>query len=216
MIRINLLPQAKRQVIRQSTPENVQGWLTAYAVAVVVWVTALGGVYMMYSGKLDEQRVKNTTMAEKIEQLKKSAGNVDELKSKIEQSLQLEEVVTKLQSARLGPARVLTEMIRILSVGGGPSVDSKKLEQMRRENPLAGYNANWDPRRLWLVSLEEENRECRVKGFGKTNEDVAEFLRRLSLSDLFENVTLQRTESRQDPTTKLSMISFELVCKAKY
>jgi len=216
MIRINLLPQAKRQVARASGSSDHNGWVIAYVIISVLWIAGLVGVYIMYSTKLAEQQLKNKSLAEKIAEVKKSAGDVEELKDKIAQSIQLEEVVGKLQAARLGPARVLTEIIRILSVGGGPTIDPKKLEQLRRENPLAGFNSGWDPRRLWLTALEEEHRECRMKGFGKTNEDVAEFLRRLALSDLFQEVTLQKTEARVDDATKLSLIAFELTCKANY
>jgi type IV pilus assembly protein PilN len=220
MIRFNLLPQAKRQA-RAAAPGpssggDSQGWFIGYGVAVVGWLVMLGAIYFLYRDKLHEQELKNATLSQRIEQLKQRAGNLDDLKSKLDRSKQLENVVNQLQTARLGPARVLAEISRILSVGKGPTIDAERLEQMRRDNPLAGFNPSWDVRRLWLGAFQEENRECRMQGFGKTNEDVAEFLRRLALSELFENVTLQKTEATVEPETKLAVIGFELSCKVRY
>ena len=45
---------------------------------------------------------------------------------------------------------------------------------------------------------------------------MAEFLRRLSLSDLFENVHLTRTEAATDAATRLEFIHFELEATVRY
>ncbi len=55
-----------------------------------------------------------------------------------------------------------------------------------------------------------------MTGLGKTNEDVAEFLRRLALSESFEDVTLTRTESKIDTDTQLPFIDFSITCKVRY
>ena len=124
--------------------------------------------------------------------------------------------MTKLQTARQGPARVLMELSKILSDGGGPTVSSERLDALRHENPLAGFNNGWDIRRLWLSSFTEANRKCTITGFGKTNEDVAELLRRLSLSELFDTVTLQSTASATEPLTSSQVVSFTLSCVVRY
>lgn len=214
MIRINLMPQV-RTGIRTPT-EGRQVWTLIASAVLAGTVVLMGLAYFLTVNKLGELKLKNQTVAQRIEDLKRSSGNLEELKQKLERSQQLEEVVKKLERARLGPARLLRELIRILSQGGSPSIDRQKLEQLKADNPLAGYNSNWDVRRLWLTSFEEENRECVLKGFGKTNEDVAEFLRRLSLSDLFQDVTLQKTEATTEEKTKLPVIGFEVVCKVRY
>jgi hypothetical protein len=55
-----------------------------------------------------------------------------------------------------------------------------------------------------------------MTGQGKTNEDVAEFLRRLALSEVFETVTLTKTEATEDNASGLSFIGFELTCRVRY
>jgi Tfp pilus assembly protein PilN len=55
-----------------------------------------------------------------------------------------------------------------------------------------------------------------IHGAGRTNEDVAEFLRRLTLSDLFAQVTLTKTEAAEDEATHLDVINFELAATVNY
>jgi type IV pilus assembly protein PilN len=180
------------------------------------WGVLLFFFYLRYHSKLDEQRAANTALEQEIEQAKQKSANIGDVEAKLAKSRQLEEVVGKLQSARQGPARVLMELSQLLSEGGGPSVAAEKLDALRRDNPLAGFNPGWDVRRLWLTSFTEQSRRCAIKGFGKTNEDVAEFLRRLSLSNLFEKVTLKATSSATEGGSSIPVVSFELDCQVRY
>ena len=211
MIRINLLPAAKRAA---ATGGSTQVWGIVYLVAAFAWGVLLFLVYHNAQAQLDERRAANTELEQQIEVAKQKSANIGEVEAKLAKSRQLEEVVGKLQTARQGPTRVLMELIKLLSVGGGPSVSAERLEELRRDNPLAGFNAGWDVRRLWLTSFTETDRHCLIKGFGKTNEDVAEFLRRLSLSSLFEKVKLQSTASADSGS--LPLVSFDLSCEVKY
>jgi len=216
MIRINLLPQSKRPArMAQAAPQG-QGWLVAYALGTVAWLALLAVLYVSYSDRLEDQQKRNAYIVGHVERLKASSGDLEGLKAKLDRSLQLEEVVQKLQQARLGPTRVLRELIRVLSLNGKPTTDPERLERLRQENPLAGFSSSWDVRRLWLYAFEEENRDCKIRGFGKTNEDVAEFLRRLAISDFFENVTLEKTEAKISEALKASVIDFLLSCKVRY
>ncbi len=211
MIRINLLPRARTA---QSSGSNL--WLGVYAGGVLLWCVALGIFYFLTDAELQEQQRQNRTLAQQVQIMRKKSAKLEELEAALEQSKQLEALVDELNRARTGPARVLYEMSRILSQGGGPSIDAQRLEKLRRDNPLAGFNPNWDVRRLWLTAFEEEDRSCRVTGEGKTNEDIAEFIRRLSLSDLFDEVALTKTTMTEHKEAEVELISFELTCKVRY
>jgi type IV pilus assembly protein PilN len=214
VIRINLLPSAKRAA--GPSTGGVQGWVIGYLVAAVVCVVVLAFVYMGKSRELNEQLAQNSALLTEIEDIESQSANIDEVRAELEQSRQLESVVNDLQRARYGPTSVLMELSRILSAGGGPTVDPQRLEEIRRQNPLAAYNSSWDPRRLWLTSFEEEDRECTLRGLGRTNEDVAEFLRRLTLSERFERVELVKTEGVEERVTEMTFIEFEITCRVTY
>ena len=211
MIRINLLPEAKRAV---STGGSTQVWGIAYLLAAFAWGVLLFFFYLNTKNTLDEQRAANSALEQEIQQAKQKSTNIGEVEAKLAKSRQLEDVVKKLQTARQGPTRVLRELSQILSEGGRPTVSAERLDEVRRENPLAGFNAGWDVRRLWLVAFTESDRKCSIRGFGKTNEDVAEFLRRLALSELFQKVTLQSTQAAVENGTPV--VQFTLSCQVRY
>jgi type IV pilus assembly protein PilN len=213
MIRINLLPEAKRQV---STGGGAQLWGVVYLLSSFAWGVVLFLVYLNYNSVLEEQNAKNAELQTQIERAKSQTENIGEVEAKLAKSKQLEDVVGGLQAARQGPARVLMELSRILSEGGGPRVPADKLDALRRDNPLLVYNPGWDSRRLWIESFDETDRKCSILGNGKTNEDVAEFLRRLSLSEVFANVTLQSTAAAVDSGSGLPIVHFTLSCEVKY
>ncbi|UJR79046.1 PilN domain-containing protein [Sandaracinus amylolyticus] len=217
MIRINLLPAAKKQARGVSAGGGgATPWAVGYAATALLTCVVLAVVYFGKESELQEQAARNAALETQIRQLTAQSASIDEVRAQLARSQELEQVVAELQRARFGPTRVLMELSRILSAGGGPSIDPQRLEELRRGNPLAGFNRGWDARRLWLTSFEEQDRQVRIRGVGRTNEDVAEFLRRLALSDSFEAVNLQKTEAVEDRTTHLALISFELTATVRY
>ncbi|MEM9068770.1 MAG: PilN domain-containing protein [Myxococcota bacterium] len=225
MIRINLLPQAKRAVRAAGPSGSSQVWAAIYMVGVVVWGAILAVIYFSYDGTLQEQLSANNALDTQIQALRTKSARLEEVQSQLEASHSLEQVVGELNKARTGPVRAMMELSRILSVcppdrpncdDVGPTIDAQQLEQLRRDNPYANFNRSWDVRRLWITHFEEEGRACRMRGLGRSNEDVAEFLRRLALSELFDDVMLQRTEAARDNQTDLELIGFELTCQVIY
>lgn len=214
MIRINLLPGARRQA--SASAGDLQVWVIAYSVAGVLAIAVLAFVYLAQRQTLDHQLAVNNDLSREIRELEGTSADIEEVRKQLERSRQLEAVVNELTRARYGPTAVLMELIRILSIDGGPTVAPERLEEIRQQNPLAVYNASWNPRRLWITELQEEDRVCTIRGAGKTNEDVAEFLRRLTLSERFERVELVKTEGAEDPSTRLPVINFHLTARVIY
>lgn len=217
MIRINLLPAARKQTkAAASGGGSSTPWFIGYAVSAGLAAIILVFVYMQYTSERDTLLAQNQALESDIQQIERQSANLDEVQAQLERSRQLEEVVGELQRARFGPTRVMMELARILSEGGGPTIDPRRLEEIQRANPLAGFNSGWDEHRLWLTSFQEEERHVEIHGVGRTNEDVAEFLRRLTLSDLFGEVTLDKTEAAEDADTHLDIIAFELSATVRY
>jgi len=215
MIRINLLP-GTRKAASTGASGTIQGWIVGYLVAAAVLVVVLVFVFLSKSRELNELAARNDTVHREIVNLESQSANIEQVRAQIAESRSLEAVVNDLQRARYGPTAVLMELSQLLSAGGGPTVDPQRLEEIRRQNPLAAFNPGWDPRRLWITELEEEDRVCTIRGSGRTNEDIAELLRRLTLSERFENVELVRTEGTEDRETRLVFIAFELTAGVIY
>jgi type IV pilus assembly protein PilN len=213
VIRVNLLPQKRRA---EAKAGDKQLWLVAVMVAFLAQVAGLFVFHGFKNEELKDQKRKNTEIESQIEQSKKSVTDHPEVKKKLEELRAREAAIKKLQDARTGPTAILLELTHILTPGRGPSVAPDKLSQLRRENPLAVYNANWDPRRLEIRSFAESARKVKLEGTAQDGEDVSELARRLNLSDYFSNVVLLPGKQEKDKDSGLSVIKFSLEAQVKY
>ncbi|HEY8086741.1 MAG TPA: PilN domain-containing protein, partial [Polyangiaceae bacterium] len=137
-------------------------------------------------------------------------------KAKLKELRDREEAIQRLQSARTGPTSTLLELAHVLTEGRGPTTDRDKLEQMKRDNPAEVYNANWDPRRLWLTGYQEADRVVKFSGLARDGEDVSELERRLKVSDYFTDVRLRPGQKVVDGTTHQELFKWELSAKVRY
>ena len=223
MCRINLLPSDQKTRTRRMAPAampagdlSLRTWGLVYAGAIGVWLILLGVLYFVQSGELETVAQENKTLEARRDELQSKTKGLSDVEERLEKSQRLEKVVQELERARSGPTRAMMELSKVLSSPGGPTINAAELERLRQENPLAGFNESWDVRRLWLTRFEEIERECKITGMGRSNEDVAEFLRRLTLSEIYDSVTLQRTRAASDPETGLQMVGFDVTCKVNY
>jgi type IV pilus assembly protein PilN len=212
VIRINLLPQKRRA----QKAEGGQLW----AVVIVLLVALEAVAFFIYHGnkraELVAQKRKNTELESQIDQSKNAVKNHQEVKDQLARLRAREDAIAKLQSARTGPTAVLLELARILTPGRGPSVDPDRLNQLKRENPLAVYNPGWDARRLWLVKYVDELRKVRLEGSARDGEDVSELARRLSLSSYFADVRLLPATKKFSAAAGMDLVDFQLEAKARY
>jgi type IV pilus assembly protein PilN len=185
-------------------------------VAFQAQVAALFVFHGFKNEELSDQQRKNTELESQIEQSKQSVLNHPEVTKKLEELRARETAIGRLQTARTGPTAILLELTHILTPGRGPSVAPDKLSQLRRENPLAVFNANWDPRRLEIKSFAESARKVKLEGSAQDGEDVSELARRLNLSDYFSNVVLLPGKQEKDKDSGLPVIHFSLEAQVKY
>jgi type IV pilus assembly protein PilN len=194
----------------------MQVWLLAVLGAFVATIVVCLFVQKLKQDELQEILVANQHTQEQIEVIKKQTANHPEIKARLKELRDREEAIQKLQSARTGPTSTLLELAHTLTLGRGPTTDRDKVEQMKRDNPAEAYNANWDPRRLWLTSYVESDRVVRLGGLARDGEDVSELERRLKLSDYFTEVKLLPGQKTTDNISHQELFRFELSAKVKY
>jgi type IV pilus assembly protein PilN len=214
MIRVNLLGQ--RRKVQRPGQEASQAWLVVVLIALLVEVVGLFIFHGMKSEELAEQERKNRAIVAQIERSKQSVADHQAVKEKLAQLRAREEAIGKLQTARTGPTAVLLEFARILTPNRGPSVSPERLNQLRRDNPLAAMNSSWDPRRLWILKFQEDKRKVRIDGVARDGEDVSELARRMNLSDYFADVRLLPAHREVDRESKLEIVRFSLEAGVKY
>jgi type IV pilus assembly protein PilN len=221
MIRINLMPnkkivRRKGEVGADAGGGESQAWLVFVLGAVLLEVIVLLFVYKTKQDQLQQAVKHNQEIKANIDAISREIANHAQIKAELKELRDREEAIQKLQSARTGPTATMLELSRILTSGRGPTVDRDKLEQLKRDNPSAVPNVNWDPRRLWMTSYKEDSRVVRIVGLARDGEDVSEFLRRLSLSDYFYEVRLLPATKGIDSATHLELVKFEMSAKVRY
>jgi type IV pilus assembly protein PilN len=215
VIRINLL--AARKVKRRDAGERQLVYMGASVLgAVAVMVFA----YLTGQSRLDGINRDNDSARAEIGRLKSELGDYDKVKEQRQDLLKQQKTIQALQAGRTGPLYLMREMSEILSPNKGPTFDRASYEDRLRRDPNVGFNASWDTRRVWLESFEEGQGKVRIKGAAKTNEDVAEFLKRLQLSIFFSEVAPESTTQVNETTVagnlSVKHVTFNLTAKVSY
>jgi type IV pilus assembly protein PilN len=188
VIRINLLPI--RKVKRAEASQRQFAYMGLAILATVVGVVFL---HLQANGQLEDIKRRNTILTAEVARLKQEIGDYEKIRAQREELLRQRKTIQALDAGRTGPVYLLREMSEILSPGKGPTFDRVTYEETLRRDPNAGFNASWDPRRVWIEAYAEDQKHVRVRGSAKSNEDVAEFLKRLNSSVFFGNVNLDST-----------------------
>lgn len=216
MIRVNLLPQKRDARRGASGGEQQQMWL---GVLLAVLVVEILGLFFFHNSKLNDLKAvqhDNTKIQSQIDDIKRNTANHTEIKAQLAELREREDAIQRLQAARTGPTATLLELSKILTMGHGPTTDRDRVEQLKRDNPSAVPNPNWDPRRLWLTKYAEVDRTVKIEGLARDGEDVAEFLRRLTLSDYFYEVRPLPATEVADKDTKINLKQFALSARVRY
>jgi len=213
MIRVNLLPMKKEA--RRAAGES-QLWLGVLLGVLVIEILALFFFHNHKQNELKSAKDDNQKIQNQIDDIKRTTSNHAEIKQQLAELREREDAIQKLQSARTGPTSALLEISKILTTARGPTVDRDKIEQLKRDNPAAVPNPNWDPRRLWLTKYTELDRQVKFEGLARDGEDVAELLRRLSLSEYFYDIKPLPATEVADKDTKINLKQFAISAKVKY
>ena len=215
MIRVNLLPE-KRAAQRRSAATEGQAWLLIVGGILIFEILSLMLLQKSKNDELAKFQKHNQEIQANIDDIKRQISNRDAIKVQLKELREREDAIQKLESARTGPTSVLLELSHLLTTGRMPTVDRDRLEQLKKDNPQAVPNVNWDARRLWLTQYDELDRSVKLRGLARDGEDVSEFLRRLALSDFFYDVRMLPATKALDSLAKVELVKFELSAKVRY
>jgi type IV pilus assembly protein PilN len=211
MIKINLLPT-------KPVKKKARGEVSILVLLLVLLVEGVVA-YLLYSslsGKVEDQQRENEIKQGKIASIKEDIKDHEAIKNELSEIDAREKIIEELKAGRTGPVQVLMELSAILSQGGGPSVDKEAYKELLKRDPSAGYNPEWDSRRLWLTSFKEADRTVDMTGMAMSNEDVGEFLRRLKLSNYFFDEQLVKTSEAGSDKTSVPIVSWHIKSKIRY
>ena len=219
MIRINLLPIKQDRRKEAGRNHLLIGILVVFLELVVAVVLSID-----LDNEIAEQQNQNNSLQARISRINNTIAGHDKILAEIKEYEQRQTAIEELQAARTGPVQVMLELSRILSKNGKPTVSDEKYQEIVKKNPSRGYDENWDFRRVWLLSFSEKDKRVTIKGQGMSHEDVAEFLRRISLSSFFVSSELVSTQlsgpsidtRSLGATGRVEVVSFTVVGDIRY
>ena len=203
MIRINLLPvkAAKRR-------EYGRQQLILFVLMIVAELVIL---YFIYSSKTNEYTTvfqKNQNIRKSIKTLEAKTKDFAKVKQRRQELLHQKEVLDSLERKRSGPVQVMDELRFLLYLPTGLDANTLASEK--------GWNVKWDSTYLWLESYYEEDGDVLIQGYAKTNDDVAEFFKRMTTSEYFTSVDLNKSELQKFAQTGTEMTGFTIRCRVAY
>ena len=211
MIKINLLPvkAAKRR-------EQGQRQLLA---GIIVFSATLVAIIVFHGtqvSKTNDMRAHNQQLSRDIARLKAEIGDYDVIKAQRDELIRQRDAIKRLQANRSGPVWLMRELSDILTPGKGPTFNKEQYEEQIKRNPNEAFNPNWDTRRVWILNYSEQSHQVTIKGAAKSNEDVAEFLKRLKVSAFFSDVYWQQSLPQVDTKLNVSYVTFDVTCRVNY
>lgn len=203
MIKVNLLPPRKKKAVVAG-----QRHLVIIIALLLVQCVVLGFIYQQRNTTLQAKKQANAAKAKEVERLKKEIGDLDRLKKEREELEKQQQILDDLERARSGPVRVLDEVAFSLT----PATTERAVAELQRRK----LNTTWDPRRISLKRFDEVDREVSISGEAKTNDDVAEFMKRLESSQHFHAVRLVFTKALNIKGLDVPAVTFDIRCRVSY
>ena len=146
-----------------------------------------------------------------------ATNDYEQVKAQRDSLLRQKAAIKKLQDARSGPAFLMRELSDILTKGKGPTIVREEYDKQLQQDPNAGYNPNWEPKRCWLLQYAEKEGVATIRGGAKSSEDVAEFLKRLKLSAFFSDVYWKQTQPQVDAkASNVTFVVFDVTARVHY
>lgn len=164
MIRINLLSGPKSRGAKPQYDVRAQALL-----GIGVLLVTIAGCWW-YSASLDEaieaRQEEKQAKEKQVVQLKEQVKQVQDFEQKKKLLEDKNRVIDQLESARVGPVKVLDYV-------------SQSIE----------------PLKVWLTNLKLSAETVEVEGKALTNDDVVEFVNNLRRTDFFANINLQESKA---------------------
>lgn len=212
MIRINLLQEKKA---KKAPPGQQQVLL------MLVGLMGLGVVVYMFVHKpLDEEletkRKANAAADRANRELEGQMKDFETVKQQAQIAAQQGEAIKKLNQARVVPAWFLHELSRILTKGSKPTQTTAlaKLENDDKRNRQ--YDDQWDPKRLWIETITEQDGSFTLTGGAQNDTDVTQLALRLQASAYFKDVVPEGGDTVEDQKTKVKYYKFSITGKVVY
>jgi Tfp pilus assembly protein PilN len=211
MIRINLLREKKAKRAPKGQNAIAVGFGAIAAAAVLVFFF----VHQPLVAELDEVNGANDRVKRSNEEMAEATKDFDVVNQQYLALLEQEAAIARLSNARAVPAWFLRELASIMTKGHQPTMSPEMAERVKTD-PNRQWNLGWDPKRVWINTIEEKDGEFALTGGAQSDTDVTQLALRLQASVFFQGVVPQGGSSDKDAKSKVTYYRFQVTGKVVY
>jgi type IV pilus assembly protein PilN len=164
--------------------ENVRRQLSLFLLSLILVLIVLVYYNFSLSSKIGKLNKTITTTKAELNRYEEINKEIARIKKTLENLQKKMAVIDQLQSDRYEPVRLLDTMTQVLI-----------------------------PNRMWLVSLDDQEKSVIINGIALDNKTVADFMVRLQNSGLFDSVNLKTVKHQE--VQKANLKGFQIVCTKK-
>jgi len=212
MIRINLLQEKKKAARAERGQMSVLYaaiGLAAAAAAVFFFV------HVPLQNKLDDVKAENDKRSKNIKQLQEATKEFDTVQTQLTAAKEQEDAIKRLNNARAVPSWMLFELSNVLTKDHKPTMSPEMAERIKNDANRQ-FSPGWDPKRIWVDSLDEKDGTLAISGGAQATTDVTQFALRLQASVFFTDVQPTTVTAAVDSASKLAYYKFTLTGKVLY
>jgi Tfp pilus assembly protein PilN len=210
MIRINLLQEKKAKKVDKGQQSLLIG--------VVAILGAAAGVFFLLhqplSSEVDELKGEVDKKQANIKKLQSDTKEFDAVQAQVSAAEAQEAAIDRLNNARAVPSWMLFELSSILTKDHKPTMSQDMAERVK--NDPNRVIPPWDPKRLWILAIEEVNGVLTITGGAQSTSDITAFAQRLQASVFFSDITPVATSTVMDNQSRLSYYNFTITGKVLY
>ena len=211
MIRINLLQEKKVKRVAKGE-RTLLGGVGAVALAAAA-------VYLLVHAPLvvaiDELKAENAARQKRIAQLTAETREFDTVQAQLNAARAQEDAINRLNNARAVPSWMLNELSNVLTRDHKPTMSPAMAERIKNDANRQ-FTPHWDPKRLWISTLDEKNGIMTLNGGAQSTTDVTQFALRMQASVFFTHVMPVSVAAAVDSASKQGFYNFTLTGRVLY
>ena len=214
MIRINLLRERKKTK-RASEGKGGQSLLLGFLALGGAAVAVMFLVHLPLQAEIDDIKAENTKRQNAIKKLADETKEFPMVEAQLKAAEAQELAIQRLNSARAVPAWMLFELSSILTKDHKPTMTADMANKVN-EDPNRKFGLGWDPKRIWLQTVEEKDGTITITGGAQAASDVTQLALRLQASVFFREIAPTKVAQEVDGPSKQTYYTFSISGKVLY
>lgn len=198
MIKINLIPF--RDIEKK---ENIRRQVTIAILSVILVMMAMAYYHIRLNNTIVDMTAKIEGTKIELAAAEKEAKEVDKIKQELNKLNTKIQVIKTIETNRKASIKLLDHMTKMVDEQTSAVESGTSPDEIGK--PV---------KRLWFTSFQANGPNLNINGIALDNKTVADFMTRLEVSKIYNNVTLNTL--KKESINNLNLKSFVITCQKTF